>query len=51
MKKLLDKLYEKNYLQREEIMYLLDNVDEDTYPYIFEMAENTVKKYMVTEYS
>lgn len=44
MKKLLDKLYEKNYLQREEIMYLLDNVDEDTYPYIFEMAENTVKK-------
>lgn len=44
MKKLLEKLYRENYLQREEILYLLDNIDENMYPIVFEMAEDTVKK-------
>lgn len=44
MKKLLEKLYKQNYLQREEIIYLLDNIDETLYPILFKMAQSTVKK-------
>lgn len=44
MEKLLEKLYKENYLQKEEIVYLLDNMSEDMYPMLFKMAQNTVKK-------
>lgn len=44
MEKLLEKLYKKNYLQREEIIYLLDNINETLYPMLFKMAQSTVKR-------
>lgn len=44
MNKLLNKLYKENYLQKEEIIYLLENIRENMYSTLFEMSQETVKK-------
>ncbi|HHV38681.1 MAG TPA: [FeFe] hydrogenase H-cluster radical SAM maturase HydE [Tepidimicrobium sp.] len=44
MKGILKQLYYNNFLPREEIIALLDNITEHMYPMLFEMAQSTVKR-------
>jgi len=42
MKKLIDKLYKTNYLAKDEIVCLLDNIDEQGKEYLFSLAHDTL---------
>ncbi|MCX7883798.1 MAG: [FeFe] hydrogenase H-cluster radical SAM maturase HydE [Caloramator sp.] len=44
-KGIIDKLYEKNYLNEEEMLYLLDNIDEENKEYLRVKALNVRTKY------
>lgn len=44
MKELIDKLYRTNYLTKDEITYLLDNLDEHSKEYLFNLAHDTLLK-------
>jgi biotin synthase len=45
MKELIDKLYKKNILTRDEIIYVIKNIDECTREYLIEKAHETRVKY------
>jgi len=44
MKKVLEKLYETNNLTKEELVILLDNLDESSKSYLFQLAQDTLDK-------
>lgn len=45
MRALIDKLYENNEITKEEILYLLSNMDTDSEKYLFKLADITRKKF------
>lgn len=44
-KEIIDKLHEKNYLNEEEMLYLLNNIDEENKKYLSEKALDVRTKY------
>lgn len=42
MKNILDKLYRTNCLNKEEIIFILDNIDKEWENYLFNLAKNTL---------
>lgn len=44
IKKIIDKLYETNDATNEELLYILDNLEEDSKAYLVEKAHNTIMK-------
>jgi len=45
MKAIIDKLYEKNNLERDELLYLLNNLDEENKTYLLQKSHETSMKY------
>ena len=44
MKKIIDRLYETNNIEKKDLIYILDNLNDDIYNYIVEKAHQTCLK-------
>lgn len=49
LKEFIDKLYKTNYLSREELLALLNNIDKDSRDYLMEKAHETRVRYYGTK--
>ncbi|MDI6617445.1 MAG: [FeFe] hydrogenase H-cluster radical SAM maturase HydE [Clostridiales bacterium] len=45
MKEIIDKLYKENSLSGEELKYMLDNMEDDSFKYLMERADETRLRY------